>query len=330
MNRICEDNRFAIKLCQDSYKVNIITERMYVLMKYAEETLNYWTSPLSQTEEQRVENTVRMIKDAVNSYDKLSACTMETFAQGSYANNTNVRQNSDVDICVMLTSTFFCNYVDGKTDMDYGFTTGSTSYADYKSYMIQALVAKFGNNAVTIKNKSINIEANSYHVNADIVPAFQYRDYKIINSTDPEKYVNGIKYLATDSTEVINYPKDHINNGKQKNNDSNYQYKRLVRIMKHIRNDMVDAGKVDGDKITSFLIECLVWNVPNNIITGNNTWEGTVQDTIVYLWNAIMDEKHKEWGEVSERLYLFYPERKWTAIETKTFLYDMYNYLEFK
>ena len=39
-------------------------------MKYTEEILKSWTSPLSQTEEQRVKNTVLMIKDAVTSYDK--------------------------------------------------------------------------------------------------------------------------------------------------------------------------------------------------------------------------------------------------------------------
>ena len=299
-------------------------------MKYTEEILKSWTSPLSQTEEQRVENTVLMIKDAVTSYDKLSDCTMEIFAQGSYANNTNVRQNSDVDICVMLTSTFFCNYVDGKTDIDYGYTAGSITYSDYKSYIVEALKKKFGNNVVAVGNKSIDIKSNSYHVNADVVPTFQYRDFKIISSTDPIKYVEGVKYVAMDGTEVINYPKDHIINGKQKNNNTNYEYKKLVRIMKHIRDDMVDDGKTDGDKITSFLIECLVWNVPNDTITGSNTWAGTVQNAISHLWNDIKDDKHKEWGEVSERLYLFHFARKWTAEGTKDFLYNMYNYLEFK
>lgn len=100
--------------------------------------------------------------------------------------------------------------------------------------------------------------------------------------------------------------------------------------MKHIRDDMVDDGKTDGDKITSFLIECLVWNVPNDTITGSNTWAGTVQNAISHLWNDIKDDKHKEWGEVSERLYLFHFARKWTAEGTKDFLYNMYNYLEFK
>ena len=126
------------------------------------------------------------------------------------------------------------------------------------------------------------------------------------------------------------YPKDHINNGKQKNNDTNYEYKKLVRIMKHIRNNMVDDGKADSDKITSFLIECLVWNVPNNLITGSSTWTDTVKNAIAYLWNAIKDEKHKKWGEVSERLYLFHSGRKWTDTGTKDFLFDLYSYMEFE
>lgn len=36
-------------------------------MRYTEDTLKSWTSPLSQTEEQRVVNTVKMIKDTVTS-----------------------------------------------------------------------------------------------------------------------------------------------------------------------------------------------------------------------------------------------------------------------
>lgn len=310
-------------------KKNLMNKGESTFMIYSEDTLQFWTSPLSNTEEQRVENTVSMIKNAVTTYSQLSDCTMEIFAQGSYANNTNVRQNSDVDICIMLTSTFFGEYIDGKTAADYGFIDGSISYTDYKSLIIQALKNKFGNNAVDIGNKCINIKANSYHVNADVVPAFQYRNYKTIGSIDPEKYIEGIKYFAQDDTTIINYPKEHIRNGRQKNNNTNYEYKKLVRIMKRIRNNMVDEGITDGNKITSFLVECLIWNVPNATIIGYNTWADTVQNSIAYLWNAIKDDNCKEWGEVSERLYLFHSRRKWTVTETKNFLYDMYNYLEF-
>ena len=40
-------------------------------MKYSEQTLQNWTAPLSQTEEQRAENTIKMIRSAINSCDEL-------------------------------------------------------------------------------------------------------------------------------------------------------------------------------------------------------------------------------------------------------------------
>lgn len=98
--------------------------------------------------------------------------------------------------------------------------------------------------------------------------------------------------------------------------------------MKHIRNEMISADKVNGDVITSFLVECLVWNVPNSYITRHDTWNEALQDSIAYLWNAINDGNANEWGEVSERLYLFRG-RKWTSQDAKEFLGKMYNYLEF-
>ena len=61
-------------------------------MRYSENTLQSWTNPLSETEESRVKNTIRMIRDAIQSKDELSNVEFEIFAQGSYANNTNIRQ----------------------------------------------------------------------------------------------------------------------------------------------------------------------------------------------------------------------------------------------
>ena len=71
--------------------------------KYTEEQLKKFTAPLTQTEENRAENAEKMIRTAIDSCDELSEHSIEVFPQGSYANNTNVRENSDVDICVMLT-----------------------------------------------------------------------------------------------------------------------------------------------------------------------------------------------------------------------------------
>ena len=93
-------------------------------MKYSEETLKNWKNPASDTEEQKINNTISMIKSAVANCPDLDDLTIEVFVQGSYANNTNVRTNSDVDVCVMLTSSFYTEYPEGKSREDYGFTEG--------------------------------------------------------------------------------------------------------------------------------------------------------------------------------------------------------------
>lgn len=299
-------------------------------MKYENTTLQSWTRPLSTTEEERVKNTIGMINDALRKSSALNKYQIEVFVQGSYGNNTNVRQNSDVDVCVMLTSFFFCNYVCGKSDTDYGHTTSSEiRFSDYKTYVINAIKQKFGSKSITVKNKSINITSNSYHVNADVVPSFQYRDYGIIHSTNPNLYIEGIKFYAIDGTEIINYPKAHIQNGKEKNKDTNYFYKKIVRIMKHIRNDMLHKNIIDGDKITSFLIECLVWNIPNEIIISSDTWEERIKNSIIFLWNNLNDNTCSDWREVSKHIYLFHNTRKWSKQDAQSFLENMYTYLEY-
>ncbi|WP_295357381.1 nucleotidyltransferase [uncultured Succiniclasticum sp.] len=295
-------------------------------MKYSEETLQAWTAPLSSSEEQRAENTIKMILSAIDNSDELKTKDIEVFIQGSFANNTNVRAESDVDVCVMLKDTFHFDLPDGKTRQDYGFTPASITFFDYRDMVKRALQQKFKTEYVSDGNKSLKIDENTYHVKADVVPAFQLRNYYYWKSTDPNRYIEGTWFMSKNGKEIKNYPKEHIRNGITKNNDTNYEYKKLVRIMKHIKNEMVDDKKTNGDIITSFLVECLVWNIPNSIITGYNTWTETIKQAIIYLYNAIKEGKHEKWTEVSRMLYLF-KGRKWTDSDVRQWLYDAWNYL---
>ena len=297
-------------------------------MKYSESTLQSWTVPLSQSEEQRAENAIKMIKSAIDANAELKAMGIEVFTQGSFANNTNVRTESDVDVCVMLKDTFHCEYPEGGKDEDYGFKSSDFTFQQYRDLIKKALQDKFHSEYVYDGNKSLKINENTYHVQADVVPAFQLRNYYYNKSKTADNYVEGTWFVAKSGQHISNYPKVHIKNGAAKNSRTGYKYKKLVRIMKHIKNDMVDDGRANGDKISSFLVECLVWNTPDSTITGYLSWTETVKQTIKYLYSAIKDNKHKEWGEVSEMLYLFRG-RKWTDQDVKQWLYDAWNYLEF-
>ena len=92
---------------------------------------------------------------------------------------------------------------------------------------------------------------------------------------------------------------------------------------------MIDDGESVSDNITSFLLECLVWNVPNRIMNDNDSWTDRFKKSIVYIYEQTKDEETcKEWGEVSELLYLFVG-RKWTYKDVNAYMVLLWNHLEY-
>jgi len=295
------------------------------MSKYSEETLTKWAKPASETEEQRISNAIKMIKEAIQSYDKLKYKDIEIFVQGSYANNTNVRTKSDVDVCVMLKDSFYGEYPNGYTKYDYGFPSRTNSFSDFRKDVINALKDKYGKENIKPGNKSIKMESTSYRVEADAVPAFQYRNYKIINSTNKNQFVEGIKFYSSSNNEVINYPKEHISSGKRKNTDTQRRYKRTARIFKRIRHQMMQDSIPVEKYISSFLIESLLFNVPNSKFYTDELWNDKIKNIIIYLHN----DNKSNYVEASERLKLFDDTRKWDIDSVNNFLNQMYNFLEY-
>ncbi|MFZ2897508.1 MAG: nucleotidyltransferase [Saprospiraceae bacterium] len=301
------------------------------MSNYSEETFGHWQRPASESEEQRISNAISMIRAAINESEELKSKNIEVFVQGSYANNTNVRAESDIDICVMLKDTFYTEYPDNLSDKDYGFTEGANDFTTFRQNVYNALVSKFGVENITNGNKSIKIDSNSYRVDADAVPSFQYRNYRYSGSKDPEIFKEGVKFFSNDGATVINYPKIHIENGMLKNTNTQRRYKRLTRILKRIRYKMIEDGVPVNDGITSFLIECLVWNIPNSIFNNYDSWNDRIKQAIIYLYNQTKDEnKCKGWGEVSEMLYLFHSGRKWNSNMVNGYLVQLWNFLGYK
>lgn len=80
------------------------------------------------------------------------------------------------------------------------------------------------------------------------------------------------------------------------------------------------------EDVRNNLVECLIWNVPDSIITKYSTWNETVKQSILYIYDNIDRGDHTEWGEVSERLYLFRG-RKWSAVDVMKFMDKAWGYL---
>lgn len=284
-----------------------------------EQTFTAWSKRSSLTEEQKCENAVRMIKDAIQAHDGLSLLNIDFLPQGSYHNNTNVRLNSDVDICVRLHSTFFYELPDGATKEDFGIIPSPYTFSEYQTAIKEALEAKFGCASVTQGNKAFDVHSNSYRVDADVVACFEHRRY-----TGKGRYITGTQFYASNGSKVVNFPEQHYSNGVTKNTETARRFKRVVRILKRLKMQMEDDGVTGLENISSFLIECLVWNAPNECFN-TSTYKEDTENVIGYLFNHTKDIMLcREWGEVSDLLYLFHPGRKYTAEEVNSFIVRAY------
>ena len=93
---------------------------------------------------------------------------------------------------------------------------------------------------------------------------------------------------------------------------------------------MIDDGKHVDPNITSFLLECLLWNVPDWIYNDYDTWTDRLKKSIDFLWDKTMIEDDcKDWTEVSGLLYLFDRTRKWSRQDVNSYLINLWVYLEY-
>lgn len=273
-----------------------------------ESTFVTWTKPSSETEETKCENAISMIKKAISADETLAKMDIRIFGQGSYFNNTNVRLNSDVDICICNLDVFFPHYPEGKSKSDFGNISSDYNFTTYKNQVEIALVKYFGHTEVKRGKKAFNIKSNTYRVDADAVPCFEHRRYGNIGYD----YHSGIGFNTDDNNEVISWPKQHLDNGIMKNNNTNKQFKKVTRILKRLNLEMQDNNITIANQIPSFLIECLVWNAPDHIFN-SNTYVKIIDDTLIHLYNSTKDSNTiEEWGEVSDLKYLFRPGYPWT------------------
>ena len=295
------------------------------MARYSEETLNNWRKPPSNSEADKLTNAERMVKDCINEDDMLKHMNIRIFGQGSYANDTNVRLNSDIDINVQYAGAFYYDIPPDAVASNFGLNNPSPySALDFKNHVQNTLFDKFKSD-VKRKNKCIVIEGNTYRVGADVVPTCQYRRYSMDRSC-----VEGVCFFADSGEKIINFPIQHIENGKLKNSQTQRRFKRLTRIFKRIQAKMIEDGESVNQNITSFLLECLVWNVPDWIFNNYDTWTGRLKESIKFLYNTTKEDKDcKDWGEVSGLLCLFHGGRKWSRAKVNAYLLNLWIYLEY-
>ena len=295
-----------------------------------EETFKSWGAAPGTTEQQKMENAETAIRKAINANTRLASMDISIIKQGSYRSRTNVKQDSDVDICVCLNSTFFPEYPAGKTDEHYGNADGSINFSDFRDLVHEALDDYFGSENITPGNKAFDIHSNSYRVDADVVAAFAHRRYYGEGSDDYQQ-PTGIAFLTrNESKKIINWPDQVYENGKNKHNSTGERFRKMVRIVKKLRNKMQEERMAVANDIGSFLIESMIWNAPDDHFN-RLTYKDDVRAVLAYCFNETLPAgKHGELGEVNDLKYLFHSNQPWTREQSHNFFSAAWDYLELK
>lgn len=297
-----------------------------------ERTFHSWAQSPGTTEQQRSENAIGAIREAIDDSETLQGRQIKVFIQGSYRNRVTMRQDSDVDVGVMRHDYFLPRYPEGMTNADFGNSDADYSFLQFKSELEQALVARFGRAAVTHGNKALTIRENTYHLEADVAPFFEFREY-----WKNKTYRAGVALIPDKGGRVENFPERlldnwpitplHYENGVAKNTATGRRFKGIVRILKNLRNEMDEAGHSTAKSIPGYLLECLSWNVPDGEFD-RDTWEACVQAVLLYVWsNTKEDAQCKAWSEVDDIKYLFHPTQRWTRAIAHAFIDNAWSYV---
>lgn len=299
-------------------------------MKYTHQQLSAMSQPASDKEEAKLNRAQKQVVDAINGTHVAQTC--DVFGKGSYHNNTNIRLNSDIDICVSYRPTFKFRLPNGDNPQNHNIDIVSEPYTydKFKNELYQILVGKFGKDNVVLKNKCIHVKENTYHSELDVVPSWYHRSYLASYSN---RYNEGVILWTPSHESVLNYPKQHYENGVEKNKSTRKRYKSLVRIIKNLKVKMAEDNYYVNDNVSSFLLESLVYNFPDSQFLcekDNYDWNDIIRSLIIYIWNGSKADREewKSWTEVSGLLPLM-SNHKWKREDVHEFMLKLWTYLQY-
>jgi hypothetical protein len=251
-------------------------------MAILESQLDTWSKTGASAQSRDTYASVKGVLEDTNSpyYPK----TFVTRLQGSYANDTNVYRDSDVDVLIRLDSTFYHDAPTLPADQQQLFEKtypGVASYGlpQFKVQVADWLRTKYGS-TVKVGSKAIFIPGNGTRRDCDVLPCARFKYYYRF-TTAGESFADGICFWLKDGTRVVNFPVQHSDNCTNKHQATSQWFKPTVRIYKNMRNCLVDRNLLKDGVAPSYFIEGMLWNVP--VDKFGTSWEDTFVNTFNFL-----------------------------------------------
>ena len=269
-------------------------------------TLAQWSHPRSAKASKQAHLAIR---DALATYQWPPQTQYDVFLQGSYKNDTNLRRNSDVDVVVRLAYKLNRSVValtGSDLTSDESHRAAYRQWQSFRRHALRAVRVRFGDD-VTIGRKTLKLEKGKLPADADLVVTLNYE--------------GGVGlYLPDERRWVVSFPQQHHQRGLKKERATNKRFKRTIRMFKAARNELVREGVLAKEDAPSYFIECLLYNVPNDLFAP--TLASTYTGVLTWLETA----KLKDFQSQSGQLPLFGPGREqWTGEEARAFVRALRN-----
>jgi len=247
------------------------------------------------------------------------------YAKGSYANNTNVRADSDVDIAVECTEAVYWGQSQPGVHNPAGTYQGNWTPQKLREELMVALINKFEKGVDPSGSTAIRVHSSSARVDADVVPCFTY-EYHF----DKSSLLTGTKIFKRDNSALVNYPAQQLASGRNKNLRTGLAYKKTVRILKRVENALTANG---AQALPSYFIECLVYNCHDSVFAAPS-WTKVVREVLAHIWNGLEGNEPAQdaarWREANGCVYLFHSGQSWDRAKGRVFAQGAWNYLGLK
>ena len=254
-------------------------------MAVPESQLDTWSKQGSVTQSASTYASVKGVLEDSSSPYYLKA--FETRLQGSYANDTNIYRDSDVDIIIRLDSTFYHDADTLAADQHALFQkmhpgTAQYGWHDFKAEVAAWLVKNYGS-GVKVGSKAIFIPGNGTRRDCDVLPCARFKYYYRYTASE-DSFADGICFFLKDGTRVVNFPVQHSDNCTSKHKSTANWFKPTVRIYKNMRNYLIDRSLLKDGVAPSYFIEGMLWNVPADKF--GKSWDDTFVETFNYINSA--------------------------------------------
>lgn len=291
-----------------------------------------WSKPASETEGDQIERAARMVRSAMAQNHWLTSEGVVVVPQGSYRNNTNVRARADMDLCIRhpVVKPIYGLGVDASSVMrSLDYSPGPSIagiFTEMRRQIATSLSNSFGGANVKMGTKAFTVSAvPGSRSDIDVVPAV--RAHIIIPGGSllyPYDVTEGIMILAPDGKEIYNYPAIHHANGRAKRERTQYRFKKIVRQMKSMRDDLVASDILKDKQVPSFLVESMVYLVDDACFCADEDHLDRFRRILSRCFDILRDGREDQIFEINNIKRLFGDHQPWSIDDARAFLHAAY------